>query len=182
MKMKTTDLVYTALGAVLIAVCSWVSIPLTVPFTLQTFAVFCVLELLGGKRGTLSIIVYILLAAIGAPVLSGFKGGIGALLGMTGGYVLGFVFIGAIYRFSGMFFGNALPARAGAMILGLAVCYAFGTAWFMTVYARQTGPIGVGQALLWCVIPFIIPDLLKMALAVLLSSRIRKMGVLKAES
>ena len=64
---RTIDLVYIALGAVLIGVCSWISIPTTVPFTMQTFAVFFVLSFLGGKRGTISVIIYVLLGAIGAP-------------------------------------------------------------------------------------------------------------------
>ena len=51
-KFRVVDLTYMAVGAALTAVCSWISIPSTVPFTLQTFAVFCVLSLLGGKRGT----------------------------------------------------------------------------------------------------------------------------------
>ena len=72
---KITDLTYISLAAVLIAACSWISVPLTVPFTLQTFAVFCVLELLGGKRGTAAIGLYILLGAVGVPVFAGFTGG-----------------------------------------------------------------------------------------------------------
>ena len=93
-QFRVVDLTYMAVCAALIAVCSWISIPAAVPFTLQTFAVFCVLGLLGGKRGTVSILVYILLGAIGLPVFSGFNGGIGALLGTTGGYIIGFIFVG----------------------------------------------------------------------------------------
>lgn len=172
--MRTVDLALIALCASLIAVCSWISIPTVVPFTLQTFAVFCVLELLGGKKGTVSILVYILLAAVGVPVLSGFSGGLSALLGTTGGYVLGFLLIGLLYWLSESLFGKKLPVRISALVLGLAVCYAFGTAWFMIVYANKTGPVGLGTALGWCVIPFIIPDLIKLALAVGVASRLRK--------
>ena len=94
---KVLDMVYIAIGAVLIVICSWINIPTAVPFTLQTFAVFFILMLLGGERGTISILIYILLGAIGVPVFAGFSGGIGILLGNTGGYILGFVFIGLIY-------------------------------------------------------------------------------------
>ena len=94
---QTIDLVYIALGAVLISICSWISIPTTVPFTMQTFAVFFVLSALGGKRGTVAIIVYILLGAVGIPVFSNFTSGIGILLGNTGGYIVGFVFMGLVY-------------------------------------------------------------------------------------
>ena len=84
-KISTVDLIYIAFGAALITICSWISIPTVVPFTLQTFAVFCVLSILGGKRGTLSILVYILLGTVGIPVFSGFKSGAAVLLGTTGG-------------------------------------------------------------------------------------------------
>ncbi len=173
-RLSTADLVRVAVCTVLIAVCSWVSIPAMVPFTLQTFAVFCVLELLGGKRGTLSILVYLLLAAIGIPVLHGFTGGIGAVFGTTGGYLLGFILIGLVYGLSEKLFGNRPAVRIAAMVLGLLLCYAFGTAWFMIVYARNSGPVGLETALGWCVIPFILPDLVKLSLAVLLASRLRK--------
>ena len=58
------------------------------------------------------------------------------------------------------------------MALGLIVCYAFGTAWFLTVYARTAGPIGLGAALGMCVFPFVVPDLVKLALALALSRRL----------
>ena len=73
-RSKTYDLVYVSIFVVLIAVCSWISIPLTVPVTLQTFGVFIAVGLLGGKRGTLAVLVYILMGAIGIPVFSGFTG------------------------------------------------------------------------------------------------------------
>jgi len=171
---KTIDLVYIALCAVLIAICSWISIPATVPFTLQTFAVFCVLGLIGGKRGTIAVVVYLLIGAIGVPVFAGFSGGIGILLGTTGGYLIGFIFMGLIYWAMEGLAKDSMAAKIAVMVLGLIVCYAFGTAWFMTVYARSSGAIGLGTALSWCVIPFIIPDLIKMVLAVLLSVRLRK--------
>ena len=173
-KFRVVDLAYMAVCAALIAVCAWITVPAAVPFTLQTFGVFCVLGLLGGRRGTIAVLVYILLGAVGLPVFSGFNGGIGALLGTTGGYILGFIFIGLIYWGAEKLFGSKLAVRIVAMVLGLLVCYAFGTAWFMIVYARRSGAIALGTALGWCVFPFIIPDLIKMALAVLVSDRLRK--------
>ena len=173
-RLKTADLVYIAMCTVLIAVCSWISIPSAVPFTMQTFAVFTVLELLGGKRGTITIGLYILLASIGVPVLSGFNGGMGAVLGMTGGYLLGFVFIGLTYWFGELTFGRKLPARIAVLAAGLLICYLFGTAWFMTLYTRNTSPVSLATALSWCVIPFILPDILKLTLAIVLASRLRK--------
>ncbi len=171
---KATDLAYMALCVALLAICSWISIPMVVPFTLQTFAVFCVLGILGGRRGTLAILVFLLLGAIGLPVFSGFTGGIGKLLGTTGGYLLGFIFIGLIYWLAEKFFPKTTFVEAAAMVIGLIVCYAFGTAWFICLYTRNTGAITIGAALSWCVLPFVIPDLVKLALALFISKRVRR--------
>ncbi len=171
---QTMDLAYVAVCAALMAVCSWISIPATVPFTLQTFAVFCTLGLLGGKRGTAAILVYLLLGALGVPVFAGFSGGIGILFGTTGGYLLGFILMGLVYWIGEQMSRDSRGVRIVSMILGLLLCYAFGTAWFMLVYARQSGAIALGTALAWCVVPFLLPDLVKLALALLLSDRLRK--------
>jgi len=172
--IHTRDMAYIGLFAVLITVCSWLSIPTTVPFTLQTFAVFCAVGLLGGKRGTISVLVYLLLGAVGLPVFSGFRGGFGALLGATGGYIAGFFFCAAVYWAVTELFGTKTRVVFPAMLAGLVTLYAFGTAWFMFVYARTTGEIGLRTALAWCVLPFIIPDLLKAALAVMVMKRLSK--------
>ncbi len=171
-KLQVTDLAYIAMGASLIAICSWISIPTTVPFTLQTFAVFFVLLLLGGERGTLAALVYVLLGAVGVPVFSGFSGGIGVLLGNTGGYILGFLFVGLIYMLFMKIFKKNIYIKIAALVLGLLVCYVFGTAWFMYVYMQNTGEIGLIAVLNLCVFPFIIPDLVKMAIAVVIAKRI----------
>lgn len=171
-KFRTIDLVYIALGAVLITVCAWISIPTTVPFTMQTFAVFFVLSALGGKRGTASIIVYILLGAVGVPVFSHFNAGIGAFLGSTGGYILGFIFMGLSYWLIVHFFGKKLWVEILAMVIGLVVCYSFGTVWFIIVYSQANGAVGLTMVLSWCVIPFIIPDLIKLGLALTLARRL----------
>ena len=171
-RFNALDLVYVSIGAALIAICSWISIPTAVPFTLQTFAVFLVLSLLGGERGTMATLVYVLLGAVGVPVFSGFAGGIGVILGNTGGYIVGFIFMGIIYMLFTRFFGKKNVVRIAALLTGLVVCYAFGTAWFMYVYLKNSGEIGIMTVLAWCVFPFIIPDLFKMALAFALSKRI----------
>lgn len=170
--MKVLDLAYVAIGAAIIAVCSWISIPTAVPFTLQTFAVFFVLLLLGGERGTISILVYVLLGAVGVPVFAGFSGGLGVLLGKTGGYIIGFILMGALYIVITRIFGNKSVVRVVTLVMGLAVCYAFGTAWFMHIYMESSGEIGVLSVLSWCVFPFIIPDLAKLVLAFIIAKRV----------
>ncbi|MCR5403648.1 MAG: biotin transporter BioY [Butyrivibrio sp.] len=169
---KVLDLVYIAIGAALIAICSWISIPTAVPFTLQTFAVFFVLLLLGGERGTIATLVYVLLGATGLPVFAGFTGGFGVLFGTTGGYIVGFLFVGLIYMLATKFLGKSLVVKAAALVLGLTVCYAFGTVWFMHVYMKNSGEVGMLTVLGWCVFPFVLPDLLKLVLAFVVSKRI----------
>lgn len=171
-KFRIVDMAYIALFAVIIAVCAWISVPTTVPFTLQTFGIFLAVGVLGGKRGTLAVLVYLLLGAVGVPVFAGFSGGIGCLLGSTGGYIVGFLLTALVMWLMERLLGDKMWVLALSMVLGLAVCYAFGTAWFMVVYARTTGAIGLLTALGWCVVPFILPDLIKIALALVICRRL----------
>ena len=174
-KWRTVDLAYIALFTVLIIAGAWLSIPMPkplVPVTLQTFSVFAALGTLGGRRGTCAVAAYLLLGLVGMPVFSGFQGGPGALLGTTGGYILGFLVSALLYWLITAGFGDRLPVMAAAMALGLVACYAFGTAWFMLLYTRTAGPIGLGAALWMCVLPFVAPDLVKLSLAVFLSRRL----------
>jgi len=173
MKNKTFDLILSALGTALISVCSWMTIPGAVPFTLQTFAVYCVLCLFGAKIGLQSIIVYILIGSIGVPVFANFSSGLGYLFGMTGGYIIGFIFTGLIYSILSKLFPDKIYFKIISLAIGTLVCYAFGTAWFMLVYARANGPIGIATAFSWCVLPFVLPDVGKLVLAVFISERLR---------
>lgn len=169
---KTLDMVYIAMGAVMITICSWISIPTSVPFTMQTFAVFLVTGLLGGRRGTLSVIVYILLGVIGIPVYAGFTSGLGIVLGETGGYMVGFIGTALLMWLIERFLGNKSAVLVSSMVLGLLLCYVLGTFWFMQVYARNIGGISLATALGWCVAPFVIPDLVKIGLAAVLTRRL----------
>lgn len=170
--LKVRDITYIALFAVIMAVCSWITIPGPVPFTLQTFAVFMAICVLGGKKGTISVLVYLLMGAIGLPVFSGFSGGLGVMLSSTGGYIIGFLASALVMWGMERLIGRKPVALVSAMVVGLVVCYVFGTAWFMVVYTRGTGPISLWAALLSCVFPFIIPDLLKIALVMVIQGKL----------
>ena len=92
------DLVLISVSAALITICSWISIPLgPVPFTLQTLGILAVMLTIGGRRGTIAILVYLALGAVGVPVFAGFKGGIMSFIGPTGGFLIGFVFGALVY-------------------------------------------------------------------------------------
>ncbi len=173
-KSLATDIAYIAMLTAIICVCSQISVPATVPFTLQTFAVFLSVAVLGGRRGSAAVLCYLLLGLMGAPVFAGFKGGAAALFGITGGYIAGFLFSALIMWAMEVIAGKSKVVLALSMVLGLAVCYAFGTAWFMAVYAQKQGPIGLGAALLMCVVPYIVPDALKITVALLLGSKLAK--------
>ncbi len=169
MKFKIYDLTLTAAFAVILVVCSWIQIPSIVPFTLQTFAVFACLLIIGGKRGCAAIAVYIALGAFGLPVFHGFTGGLGILTGPTGGYIFGFLLIGICYLLITEIAGEKLKTMCMALIFGLIICYLCGTVWFMTAAESSN----LTAALISCVIPFIIPDTIKLILAVWLSKRLK---------
>ena len=171
---KTREIVYMSVFTAMISICSWISIPASIPFTLQTMGVFTTVGLLGGKRGTLTILTYILLGAIGVPVFAGLTGGISVLLGTTGGYIMGFLLSALLMWGIETIMGRNQIVLAFSMIAGLIVCYVFGTAWFMLIYTQHSGVIGLSTVLGLCVIPFIIPDLIKIGVALFLTNRLKK--------
>lgn len=156
-------MVLCSLFAALTAICAWIAVPIPpVAFTLQTFAVLLTLGLLGGKWGSVSILLYLLLGIVGLPVFSGFRGGAGALLDATGGFLWGFLLGGLAYWLL------EKMGKIPAMIAAQVVFWLCGCWWFR-VYA---GSIGFGAAFLACVVPYLIPDALKLAMAYILSGRI----------
>lgn len=171
---KTRDIVYMSVFTAMISICSWISIPASIPFTLQTMGVFMTVGLLGGKRGTLTVLTYILLGAIGVPVFAGLTGGVSVLLGTTGGYIIGFLLSTLLMWGIETIMGRNQIVLAFSMIAGLIVCYVFGTAWFMLIYTQHSGVIGLSTVLGLCVIPFIIPDLIKIGVALFLTNRLKK--------
>lgn len=172
---RTRQLTLTALFAALTAVLSQISFPIPftpIVFTMGVMAVYLTAALLPKWNALLAQLVYLLLGAVGLPVFSGFSGGIGRFAGVTGGYLIGFLLIPLVMWGAQTLFGKGPVVFVLSAVVGLAVCYAFGTAWFVLMYAATSGPIGVVSALWSCVIPFLIPDALKLALALVLSRRL----------
>lgn len=166
---------YVGLSAALIAVCTWISVPLPseIAFTMQTFAVCTISALLGWKRGLSAVIVYLLLGAAGLPVFSGFRAGVGVLLGATGGYLIGFLFMAPCIGFLSSRFGRSPIVLVLSMIAGEVLLYLFGTIWFVNVYVAKTGPMGYGAAFAVCVTPYLLPDAAKIALATVVVRRLQ---------
>jgi biotin transport system substrate-specific component len=175
---KLRSLVLTGVMAAVICVVAPWSIAIgEVPITLTQLAIYLTLFVLGWKRGTISCLVFLLLGAFGLPVFSGFSGGLGKILGPTGGYLLGYLPMCVLAGLGIDKFRNPI-LQALAMIVGTAVCYFFGTAW----YCIQ-GSHPVAYALGICVFPFIPFDLAKIVLSVavgnLLRHRLHDAGVLE---
>ncbi len=166
--MKNKPIVLCGLFAAIISVCSWIAVPFAVPFTMQTFGIFCTLILLGGKLGTTAIMVYILVGVVGLPVFAGFQGGAGVLFSPLGGYIIGFAAMGLIYMLVTKKWGEKRIVRIVGMGAGLAVCYFLGTLWYMFF----TDSTDLMASLAVCVVPFILPDVLKAVLAFAVSEKI----------
>lgn len=166
---RLTGLLFCALFAALCAVCSQIAIPLPwgVPINFATAIVFLAGGLLGPWQGALSMLIYVAIGAIGAPVFTNFHGGLAYMAGPTGGYIIGYIFValstGLIARRRENFF-----VLCGAMVIGLVACYTLGTAWF----AYSTGRT-FWQSLLLCVVPYLPGDIAKIALSAFLCQRLR---------
>lgn len=173
-RKKIFDITEIALMAAIICISSWITVPLgTIPFTLQTFGVFLAFRFLGGKKGLASVAIYILLGAVGLPVFSNFGSGIGKILGPTGGYLLGFAVSGFIITVLEKFDREKVIFRIITDILSLVSCYALGTVWFYYSVGHGT-QMSVLAMLSACVFPFVIPDIAKILLAELISSKLQK--------
>lgn len=183
-KNKTYNIVLIAVSAALITICSWISITIgPVPFTLQTMAIFAVLMTIGGARGSVAVIIYLLLGLVGVPVFAGFKGGPASFLGPTGGFLVGFAVASLVWILLEKLLRDKMSSSAVKRILygviNAVICevvmYTIGVIWFMVVYGQQTGPVGLGATLTMCVVPFIIPDIIKIAVAIVIGERAGKL-------
>ena len=170
-RFTVKDMAYCAICAAILAISAWIAVPaLQISFTMQSFAVFFILGLLGGRLGAISVGIYLLLGTVGLPVFSGFRGGISVLLGVTGGYIWGFLAAAMIYWAVTALFGLDRRVKLPAMVLGMAACYTCGSLWYAFMYTGGS---------LWavvsaCVVPYLLPDGIKIALALSLAGRLEK--------
>lgn len=180
-KAKTTTLVLIGLMAAITCIMGPFSIPLPfnlVPISLTNLVIYFTMYILGMKKGTISYCIYLLIGLVGLPVFSAFTGGAGKLLGPTGGYLIGFIFLALISGFFIDKWGNNMWLCMTGMVLGTIVCYIFGTIW-LAYQAHMNF-----ETALWAgVIPFIPGDVIKMIMAMLLGpqirNRLRKAGVIE---
>ncbi len=169
MTSKTYTMTSIALMAAVICVVGPFTLPIgPVPITLAPLAILLGVYILGTKKGTLALLIYLLIGAVGVPVFSGFSGGIGKLAGPTGGYLVGYIFFALIAGWFIHRFYDKVVIQFLGMVLALAVLYAFGTAW-LAFSAGMT----FGAALAVGVLPFIVFDLIKIIIAIAVGRAVR---------
>ncbi len=159
-----------SLFSALICVCSFISIPFVIPITLQLFGVYLALFTLGGKRGLMSVILYISIGAVGLPVFSGFTGGISRLFDATGGYIFGFVVLSVVYLATSSVLPRQRIFTALSSALSLISLYLTGSLWYALIYLE--GAESIIYVLSVSVLPFILPDAIKIIMAYIISERI----------
>lgn len=169
-KIRTKQMVLIALMTAVTCVLGPLSIPLPfspVPISLTNFAIFLAIFVLGMKSGTISFIIYLLLGAIGVPVFSSFRGGLQVLAGPTGGYLIGFIFLALIMGFALEHFDRKLVPTIIGMIIGMAVCYAFGTVWLAKLLS-----LSFKESLMMGVIPYLPGDAAKIIIAAIVGPKL----------
>ena len=169
-KIRTKQMVLIALMTSVTCVLGPLSIPLPfspVPISLTNFAIFLAIFVLGMKSGTISFIIYLLLGAIGVPVFSSFRGGLQVLAGPTGGYLIGFIFLALIMGFALDHFDRKLVPTIIGMIIGMAVCYAFGTVWLAKLLS-----LSFKEGLMMGVIPYLAGDAAKIIIAAIVGPKL----------
>lgn len=165
MESKTKNQVHwmamTAVMAAVLAVIAPFALPIgPVPISLCTLAIYFAVYVLGWRRGTMAVVVYVLLGAVGLPVFSNFAGGLGKLAGPTGGYIIGYIPLALIAGWFVQRFPRSRAMQLLGMVLATAVLYALGTAWICVQAGYE-----VAAALGVCVFPFVPGDLVKIAAA-----------------
>ena len=171
LKLKNSILI--ALFSVILLICSRISIPYVIPFTLQSLGVFLTFGILGGKRGLLSLLLYFTLGLIGIPISASGEAGINLFFNPTTGYIIGWFLCGVMFWIVETKFGNCNKTRIIIFSIGTIICYAAGTVWFMLIYAYNKTAIGVWTALCYCVFPFIIFDIIKLLVATILTNKLQ---------
>lgn len=175
-KINVKDIAYIAVFVALITVCSYIQVPLPVPFTLQLFAIFLAIYLLGPFKSFLTILLYLLLGLIGVPVFANFKAGISAFYSPTGGFLIGFLIVPLIYLPFYLLNNKNEIFYIISMIIGLLITYIIGSLFF--IYVFKKGEISLLSALTITVFPFIIPDILKLILAYFIGKILKKANII----
>lgn len=163
--------VTAVMTAILCILGPWaIQIPVSpVPISLCSMGIYFVLYVLGMKLGTLSVLLYVLLGSFGLPVFTNFSGGFGKLLGPTGGYIIGYLFLAIICGFFLRRFPERFVFHILGFVLGTSVLYLFGTLWLQYQLS-----LSFPAALMAGVIPYIPGDVVKLILAIAVATPLKK--------
>lgn len=172
-KQGIQSMIFIALFATLMCVGAWIHFPSAVPATMQTFVVMTALGLIGSKNTFIMLLVYVFLGIIGLPVFSGFTSGIGALSGPTAGFIWGFLLGVPVFYISQKFINVRFSLYIGYIIY-IILHYIPGALWYCYFTTKELTLQGLFASSLVTVVPFIIPDCIKMLLASLTVKRLKK--------
>ena len=170
-KIKTITITKVALSTAIICILGPLSIVLPispVPISLGILGIFFAVYVNGWLWGTVSCLLYLLLGFVGVPVFTGFTAGVGKLLGPTGGYMIGYIFLSLIAGFFISKFEKKIPFHILGMVLGTLCCYALGTVW-LAISLKMS----FVATLMAGVVPFILADAVKMAIAIAVGIPVR---------
>jgi len=163
-----------ALACAFISVSAMISIPFAVPISMQSFALYFCLFYLGGKKTSLSVLLYIGIGALGAPVFAGFSGGFSRLLDASGGFIFGLLLAALVYLLLSVVLPRCCGFKVLCAIISHLVLYLCGTLWYALVYLGG-GEGAIFAAFAGCVLPFVIPDAAKLLLAFILAKRLPRL-------
>lgn len=169
------DLTYMGISLALIIICTWIYIPTTIPFTLQTFAIFTTIGILGTKKAFITILAYLFLGIIGLPIFSNFNSGLSAIIGPTGGFLLSFIIVALITGTLIEILPDNKISQFVSMLTGLLICYLLGILWFINIYLGEFNAENIIKGLSIAIIPFIIPDFLKILLSISIINKFKRL-------
>ena len=174
MKNSIKEIVIVGINVILITISSWIEIPLIIPITLQNLVLFVIIGVFGFKTSLKSIIFYILIGLLGMPVFSNFSSGIIPFINYTGGYLVSFIFYPFIYLlFDKIVKQNEFKKYLVSFAISLLISYILGTVWFYFIL-RIKEEISFFYALTFTVLPFIVSDVIKLFVSILIINRLKK--------
>ena len=167
---RTRQITLIGLMTAITCILAPLSIPLPfspVPISLTNLVIFISVFILGMKDATISFLIYLLLGAVGLPVFASFHAGLSVLAGPTGGYLIGFIFLALIQGFAMKYFDRKLIPTIIGMLIGMAVCYIFGTVWLAKLMS-----LSFKEGLFMGVIPYLPGDAVKIIIAVIVGPKL----------
>ncbi len=173
-RQRIKNITLTALGTVLLAICSWISI---FGITLQTFAVFFMIYMFGARRATVIITVYLAMGALGLPVFSGFGGGIGWLLGPTGGFLLCFLLVGVLHILAEAIFKSSVArwyVKLPLSVISVLCCYLCGACSMYFYYLKTGSSISFFGVFVYLIAVYTLLDAVKIIFAYYLAKYFKR--------